>query len=401
MSDIVDAVLCMDRYEFIRLSGELINFRFMNDHGIYTNHIDVDENESDDESIDYEIFSDTKLESYCTDDNIFYKRRLEIYFNTLSDEFNFRDSLEFVSNLYKTLSDKDFIISKDNAEYEELELLLNVNHTLAEAMRIGTQNEMMPYFGYGNTQYEFFITDRDDRTKIIRKTDLIQLDKFYVNKIYEIKLYAKFGDYYKHRHNDKFMDVFKLSINNNDEFVCDMPTEELKMSLSNRVVNISLKNLNHTMALQGAFSNNQLFKGLLNQIYVMHYKKWKIYLNYVDCECNSKNCLCKLILNSDSIKAIKLGIISCAKNYEKDLMLIDNEILTYIEEKGRYRKNGHEYLFYSPNRLEFSSNSLVVDSSYRVFITIMNRLILNKEFLEYSYRPDNFIKFRLEEMDLE
>ena len=133
MSDIVDAVLCMDRYEFIRLSGELINFRFMNEHGIYTNHIDVDENESDDESIDYEIFSDTKLESYCTDGNIFYKRRLEIYFNTLSDEFNFRDSLEFVSNLYKTLSDKDFIISKDNAEYEELELLLNVNQILQKS----------------------------------------------------------------------------------------------------------------------------------------------------------------------------------------------------------------------------------------------------------------------------
>jgi hypothetical protein len=195
------------------------------------------------------------------------------------------------------------------------------------------------------------------------------------------------------------MDIFKISINNNDdEFIYDMPLEEMKMSLTDKIINISLKKIKHSMELGSAFSNNKIFKGLLNQIYVMTYKKWKIYLNYIDCGCKYKNCLCKLILDLNSVKVIKLGVIACAKNYERNLILKNTEILTDDDDGGKYEKNGYEYLFYDPNDSEEVSNSVIIDSSYKVYMTILNKLILHKEFLEYSYRPDNFIKFKLEEI---
>jgi hypothetical protein len=409
MTDVLEEIININRPAFAYICGNVNILKFINDKKKnidLSNHIAIHNNVTIlEESIDNEHYL-MNLEM-CINE-IIEDKKIEIYLNFSHENFNMKDSLEYAQRLYYSVENNFMDIDGEN--YEEVDYLDNFLHMGCEAIKIGAKNEMYQSFGYGKQYINHYIQTEDGNIKMFKDHLSIVLDNFSLySEISErdiyIKIIACFNNI-QHVINDKF-DICQNYIDCNDKFISLINKNKLHKAVEEKTINISLDTLKRKMWCSNYSLNNKIFKRFMNQLLYFSSENWKIYLNIKlsleseDCDCNSRNCLCKIRLGLNEVRTINYAVASCMYYYDK-ITKVENYNNFFVLKSGKYIKKYCCVYKFKENPIyndrEMNNFNVINDNSYRNFMTIFYKIQMNREFVEYCYREDNFAKFKLLDM---
>ncbi len=393
MKEILNSIINLNTPPFISIGGDLILMHYVN--------------ESKNKVINT---NNTLIDDACIEDKI------EIYFDLIHEQWDIRDAIEYVKRLYTDINCsyyQYYDVSEELLEIEILEIFLD---NLTSALNIGTKNEMFRYFGYGKEFVKFNL--ENDDSKDWRSSDSVVLHKFAVaSNITEyyvlIKLVGSFNNIAHIIKEEKFLDILqiyydKMPRKNKLKMYSVLNQEDYINVFKNKTININLDSLKRSLMCVNYTIGNKMFMKLIKQIRNFTRTDWKVYLNYKNNNCRKQNCLCKIRIN---IRTLLQGVVNSLQYYSTKKIKVNiidekNAILVYWGEIYIKKDNNpsvkiedwiyldnYERKFKENNTSEFESVSVVVDNSYKNYITILNKLILNQELTKYFYKPENLIRF--------
>jgi hypothetical protein len=333
-------------------------------------------------------------------------KEIDIYIDVKHKKFNMAEAVLYSSFILYSLDSKN---GETTIEKPEELFLEDINNILYETVKYWNLKEILKKKNKKCRQN--YISDNDEITRSINyhsRILIINNNAKYTDKEYEINIYAINGNFWGNINTN--LDIFKIFLDYNNQYNFYLNKEVLFKSIKNKIININFKDILSNLKQQEVGINNRYVKNTIEELNYYIGLEWLIYLKTNKCyeddkgyEC-SRNCECMLRLNSEIIKEFHMGIILSKFYINGDFyMLVGKDKIVKIntwEGKSNLQNIWHDKYYVGKHEGEKISKDSE-DNSYKTFKTIFDKMIMNKEFKQFIENPQNFIKFKLDNMYVE
>ncbi len=371
--DVLDAILSIDRPSFIYITGELVLERWLNENTTNGRFYYDDDN--------YDPYQEEKQIQ------LFETPKIEIYINAGDCYWDLQRNITYCKKLYDEIEDPIFDLDDD--DFMPVVYYLNqFIHNIGESLKINTINKLYPTFGFGEHSMRYKIENEEGgkhwRTKDTVVVNTIGLQSYLLNKLITVKFVLCFKPI--EQIVEYPLDVFGVFIDYKNTY--NDVGEDMEDAFEEKNAILYLDGLKEEIKGMCEYLSAKYVYRLIKKIIHLISIGWKIYLDYKICYCQSRNCLCKVRIDSSQVSAIINGIT--VSNYYFDKMVKVDKSYNILELRNdRWVKTferAQDYMIIDRNNEEYLQNHII-------YINIINRLILNREFILFTLKPENFLKF--------
>lgn len=375
--DVLETILSIDKPSFIYVSGELVVERWLNENvkkGKFYYDDDTFNPDCDEERT-IKMFEDSKI---------------EIYIDASDSNWDLQKTITYCKNLYDNIEDPIFDLDDD--DFMPIVYYLNeFIHNIGEAVKINTINNLYPEFGFGEDCIKYKIDKEDGRCKHWKTKNsivvhTIGLQSYLIHKIIIVKFILCFNGVKKTL--DYPLDIFGMFLNSKSEYTLIQSENYNINAFESKNAILSLDKLNKDIFKLGEYISAKYVYRLIKKTTYLISIGWRIYLKYKECDCIENSCMCKIRIDKKEVSSIINGIATANYYFGKNIK-VDRYYNILELQQGKWMRSfrrSNDYIIVDRNDESELKN-------YIIYSTILNKIILNHEFLLYTLSPKHFLKF--------